>query len=152
LEQAAARRRLAVLLSSANNPAPDYLRALEELRSAVTLDPEGSGTHALRDRLGLLIEIGRLTRERDAMRRRAEELRRKHADAEALREEAAAENSRLGAENSELKAALEASAKEKRELKATVEKLFKENGELRNVVDQLKDLDIQLEEKRRNLR
>jgi chromosome segregation ATPase len=151
-KRAAAHRRLAALLSSAKNPSPDYLRALAELESAVALDPEGSGTDALRDQRALLTDIDRLTRERNDMRRRVEELTRKNAETEALREEAAAENRRLGTENIDLRAAMEQEAKERRELKATVERLSKENTELRNIVDQLKDLDIQLEEKRRSLR
>jgi chromosome segregation ATPase len=152
VKRAAAHRRLAALLSSAKNPSPDYSRALEELKSAVELDPEGSSSDAVRDRLALLADIEGLTRERNEMRRRVEELIRTNADVEAVRERTAAENNRLGTENSELKSALEASAKEKRELKATVERLSRENTELRNVVDQLKDLDIQLEERRRSLR
>ena len=152
VKRAAAHRELAALLSSAKNPSPDYLRALAELERAVALDPEGSGTDAVRDQLALLTDIDRLTKERNEMSRRVEELIRKNAEAEALREEAAAENSRLGTENRDLRAAMELSAKEKRELKTAVERLTRENAELRNVVDQLKDLDIQLEEKRRNLR
>lgn len=129
---------LALLYSHYKNPNPDYLMALNELEAYVNLDKERSNTDEIQNLLALL----------RSLKAAGEEVKRLKSEQEHLPHEKF-----NGEENHEkLKNELERFSKENQELKIKMEQLIKENQEIKKTVEELKHLDINIEEKRRQIK
>ncbi|MEW6417958.1 MAG: hypothetical protein AB1480_07530 [Nitrospirota bacterium] len=66
---------LALLYSHYKNPTPNYHRALKELETYVSLDPEGGKADVIQNWLTMLKEIVKLGRENEDMKEKLERLK-----------------------------------------------------------------------------
>ena len=101
--RAMAHLQLVLLNTNYRNPNPDYLRALEELKAYIALDPEGSKNEEVQNMLALLSEIEKIVKENE-------------------------------------------------EMKESVRLLTIQNQRAKKTIQELKDLDVEIEEKRRKIR
>lgn len=123
---------LALLYSHYKNLNPDYLMALNELETYVNLDKEHSNADEIQNLLALLRSLKAAGEENKMLK---------------------SEQEHLPQENQEkLKSELERFSKENQELKIKMEQLIKENQEIKKTVEELKHLDINIEEKRRQVK
>ncbi|MBI2487729.1 MAG: hypothetical protein HYW01_12460 [Deltaproteobacteria bacterium] len=60
---------LVLLYTNYKNPNPDYLRALEELKTYMALDPDGGKTEEVQNMLALLCEMEKTVKENEEMKR-----------------------------------------------------------------------------------
>lgn len=114
---------LALLYSHHKNPLPDYMRALEMIDEYALLDPEGAKASYVQYLAALLQEIGGINILRDVLQNRLEIFRD--------------ENRRLRKENEILR--------------EKYETLTIETQKTKEIIEKLKNLDIRLERKRRNI-
>ena len=101
--RAMAHLQLVLLNTNYRNPNPNYLRALEELKAYIALDPEGAKTEEVQNMLALLSEIEKIVKENE-------------------------------------------------EMKESVRLLTIQNQRAKKTMQELKDLDVEIEEKRRKIR
>jgi hypothetical protein len=94
---------LSALHSHYENPSPDYLKALKELRAYISLDPDGAGRDDIQNRLVLLLRF-------------------------------------------------QALSKKNQKLKKSLTQLDARNKEMKETIERLKNLDISLEKKRRQVK
>jgi hypothetical protein len=140
-KKAPAHLRLALLYSHYKNLNPDYLTALNELETYVNLDKERSNTDEIQNLLALL----------RSLKAAGEENKRLASERERLPHEN--QKKFNGEKNHEkLKSELERFSKENQEMKIKMEQLIKENQEIKKTVEELKHLDINIEEKRRQIK
>jgi len=114
---------LALLYSHHRNPVPDYVRALSMIDEYALLDPEGAKASYVQYLAALLQEIGGINILRDVLQNRLEIFRD--------------ENRRLRKENEILR--------------EKYETLTIETQKTKEIIEKLKNLDIRLERKRRNI-
>jgi hypothetical protein len=115
---------LAKLYSSYKNPKPDYQQALKRLEMYLSFDPAKGETDEMKNWLSLLHELAE----------GSEEIRKATQTLNQLTKD----NNQLIKDNREL-------TKENREL-------AKENKELKDTVEELKNIDIKMEEKRKQIK
>ena len=101
--RALAHLQLVLLYTNYKNPNPDYIRALEELKAYIALDPDGGKTEEVQNLLALLREIEKVVKENE-------------------------------------------------EMKGNIRLLTEQNQQIKKTIQDLKDLELQIEEKRRKNR
>jgi len=101
--RAMAHLQLVLLNTNYRNPNPDYIRALEELKAYIALDPDGGKTEEVQNLLALLREIEKVVKENE-------------------------------------------------EMKGNIRLLTEQNQQIKKTIQDLKDLELQIEEKRRKNR
>jgi len=135
--------RLARLYTSYKNPQRNYQSALEHLEIYASLYPPTSGQQDLRDWLSTLKEIHRLSLK---LRRQNKVIQQLNAELDNARQESLA----VKKANSELESVNSSFQSTNYELKATNAKLKARNLKLSETIEMLKNLDRNVEEKRKN--
>lgn len=115
---------LAKLYSSYKNPKPDYQQALKRLEMYLSFDPAKADTDEMKNWLSLLRELGE---EREEIRKATQTINQLTKD-----------NNQLIKDNNQL-------IKDNREV-------AKENKDLKDAVEELKNIDIKMEEKRKQIK
>lgn len=123
---------LALLYSHYKNLNPDYLMALNELEAYVNLDKEHSNADEIQNLLALLRSLKAAGEENKKLKIEIEHLPQENQE--------------------KLKSEIERFSKENQEMKIKMEQLIKENQEIKKTVEELKHLDINIEEKRRQIK
>ena len=144
---------LALLYSHYKNLNPDYLMALNELEIYVNLDKERGNADEIQNLLALLRSLKALEEENKRLKSEQEHFPQEKLDSEKNHEKLKSEREHVPQENQEkLKNELERVSKENQELKTKIEQLIKENQEMKKTVEELKYLDINIEEKRKQVK
>lgn len=133
---------LSLLYSSYKNPERDYSKALEEMERYVLLDTFGSDRYEVQNILELLREINStesgIEEDLEGIELSNEELRDKNAE--------------LVLKNTKLVNFLKGQKKEALEKEGTIEELNVTINDLNETIDKLKNLDMELEKKRKSFR
>jgi chromosome segregation ATPase len=142
------RLQLAWLYSSCKNPRRDYVKALKEFETYLSLVPEEAGDNEIHDWLCILRQLERSENESMKMRERIEILSRENQENKNLK----ANVEVLTKENAEKREALEQQGKKNQKLQENIEKLQESNNSLKQAIENLKTLDLQIERKRRSIK
>jgi len=130
---------LSLLYSSYNNPNKNYLKALEEMEKYISLVPGASANYEVQNILVLLKEINSV---------RAESLEEIALKKVSLK----SKNQELLAENEKLEKSVESQKLELTEKEEKIVELEKTISQLNETIDKLKNLDMELEKKRKSFR
>ncbi len=123
--------RLGLLHLDSKNPNPNYLTAVKELESSLTLDPKGERKGEVQNLIQLLREMRKMTEENKKIKAKTDQLTQ--------------ENQEIKKENLETK-------KENLEVKNENQELKKNVEQLKDLVEQLKNLDVNIEERRKKIK
>ncbi|MBI5057296.1 MAG: hypothetical protein HZB61_11850 [Nitrospirae bacterium] len=130
--------KLAFLFSHYRNPAPDYPRALNELKTFESQNPKYGRDGFIKNWRRMLEEIVRLSGRNEELKDQAERLSEGISDIESA--------------NNDLHNANKGLEREIRKLESANKELESENEKITEKLKQLKDIDVELEEKRKQIK